>query len=134
MINPLLTALSLSALSFTAVSAPGSAPTFPASMTLNEIEIECSKNQAFPLVDPYCLVSSFLGMTEAEIVEEILTRWEEYLVDFMNCGPCNDPGSCLPSADFGHQGVTITFIGPPAKFKVCFDKAEVDLQCSYCED
>jgi hypothetical protein len=129
MMNSLFVALSLSAIPFAATLKP--APVAP--LPVSDIEILCGGDQKFPLVEPYCAYGEFLGLTPQEMVDDIAGRWENYIVGYMDCGPCSDPGSCLPSAEFEFGTVQIEYVGPPASFKVCFTDASIFLACGECD-
>ncbi len=94
----------------------------------------CGDSQDAPLVDPYCLTSDFLGLTEGEILDEISLRWEGVYNAWTNCEEegCSLPGACVPAADFLYGDVTITFISQPANFEVCFEGASLNVMCTPC--
>jgi hypothetical protein len=132
MFHPLVLVLSLSAVTFTTEAVFEPSSFLPAPALLGEFDLKCSETQEVPLVDPYCLVSDFLGLTPAEILDEIAGRWKDLYNGFTSCGPCEDEASCLPDADFQYGIATIVYVSAPARFKVCFTGAKVVAGCTPC--
>jgi hypothetical protein len=102
-------------------------------MAFESINLDCGEMQSFPLIEPYCLTSDFLGLTEVEILAEIAGRWEDAYDSVTNCEECTNPGQCAPDAQFHYASYTIVYVGPPATFKLCFSDGKVIAHCTPCD-